>query len=158
MHVRSHTDLPGFIAEGNRITDALAMPVLSANLPDMFSQAKMSHSFFHQNAPALKRMFHISKEQARAIVTACPNCNKYQLPSMSTGVNPRGLHKCQLWQTNVTYIPSFGRLKYIHVSVDTFSGTIFASTHAGEKTKYVMKRFLLVFATQGVPEQIKIDN
>lgn len=33
MHVRSHTDLPGFIAEGNWRADALAMPIEMANLP-----------------------------------------------------------------------------------------------------------------------------
>lgn len=53
MHVRSHTDLPGFIAEGNRRADALAMPIELANLPNRFQQAQLSHAMFHQNAPAL---------------------------------------------------------------------------------------------------------
>ena len=141
MHVRSHTDLPGFITEGNRKADALAMPAQSANVPDIFAQAKMSHAFFHQNVPALIRMFKLSKDLAKAIVATCPSCQNYQIPSMSTGVNPRGLNSCQLWQTDVTHFPSFGKSKYVHVSVDTFSGAIFASAHAGEKATHVYQAF-----------------
>ncbi|RMC06983.1 hypothetical protein DUI87_16436 [Hirundo rustica rustica] len=55
MHTRSHTDLPGFIAEGNRKADALAAPAEMATLPNIFMQAKLSHQLFHQNAPGLVR-------------------------------------------------------------------------------------------------------
>ncbi|RMC21110.1 hypothetical protein DUI87_01967 [Hirundo rustica rustica] len=55
MHTRSHTDLPGFIAEGNRKADALAAPAEMAPLPNIFMQAKLSHQLFHQNAPGLVR-------------------------------------------------------------------------------------------------------
>lgn len=34
VHVRSHTDLPGAVAEGNKRADTLAMAMGSANLPD----------------------------------------------------------------------------------------------------------------------------
>lgn len=51
MHVRSHTSLPGFIAEGNRQADLLTLPVQV--LPDRLAQARLSHSFFHQNAAGL---------------------------------------------------------------------------------------------------------
>ncbi|KFO54197.1 hypothetical protein N302_13395, partial [Corvus brachyrhynchos] len=158
MHVRSHTDLPGPIAEGNRRADALAMAVHSPNLPDTFAQAKLSHQFFHQNVPALIRMFNIHRDQARAIVATCPNCQHYQVPLLGTGVNPHGLSSCQLWQTDVTHVSQFGRLKYIHVSVDTFSGAVFASAHAGEKATDVIKHFLLAFSTLGVPKEVKTYN
>lgn len=111
MHVRSHTDLPGFIADGNRRADALAMAVQTANVPNIFAQAKLSHAFFHQNVPALVRMFKLSKDQAKAIVATCPNCQSYQIPSIGMGVNPRGLNSCQLWQTDVTHFTPFGRSK-----------------------------------------------
>ncbi|OWK62451.1 Endogenous retrovirus group K member 18 Pol protein [Lonchura striata] len=57
MHIRSHTDLPGFLAE-----------------------AKISHQLYHQNAPGLVRQFHLTRDQAKAIVATCPsywdeNCN-----------------------------------------------------------------------------------
>ncbi|RMC17991.1 hypothetical protein DUI87_04867 [Hirundo rustica rustica] len=61
-HIRSHTDLPGFIAEGSRRADALAAPVEMAPLPNIFRQSKISHQLFHQNAPRLVRQFHLTRE------------------------------------------------------------------------------------------------
>ncbi|NXH51293.1 POK11 protein, partial [Rhabdornis inornatus] len=75
MHVRSHTDLPGPTAEGTRRADALAMPIEISNIPDIFAQAKLL-----QNCHCCKI----------AIVATCPNCQSYQLPSLESGVNPRG--------------------------------------------------------------------
>ncbi|NXF27448.1 POK19 protein, partial [Rhodinocichla rosea] len=162
MHVRSHTDLPGIITEGNRKADTLAMAVETANVRNIFAQAKLSHAFFHQNnknfCSALIRMFKLSKDQAKTIVVTCPNCQNYQIPSMGTGVNPQGLNSCQLWQTDVTHFTPFGRSKYVHVSVDTFSGAVFASPHPEETTQHTIKHFLLAFATLGVPKEIKTDN
>lgn len=144
MHVRSHTDLLGPIAEGNRRVDALAMQVQVPSVLDTFTQAKLSHQFYHQNAPALVRMFKLPRDQARAIVTTCPNCQSFQVPSLASEVNPQGLGSCEIWQTDVTHVPQFGRLKYVHVSVDTFSGAVFMPAHAGEKAKDVMKHFVLL--------------
>ncbi|RMB99772.1 hypothetical protein DUI87_23774 [Hirundo rustica rustica] len=139
MHIRSHTDLPGFIAEGKRRADALAAPVEMAPLPNIFEQAKISHQLFHQNEAGLVRQFHLTQEQARAIVSVCPLCQQHALPALSAGANPRGLNSCEVWQTDVTHIMSFGRQKYVHVSVDTFSGAVYASAHTGEKSSDAMK-------------------
>ncbi|RMC20087.1 hypothetical protein DUI87_00933 [Hirundo rustica rustica] len=158
MHTRSHTDLLGFIAEGNRRADALAAPAAMAPLPSIFEQAKLSHQFHHQNAPGLVRRFHITREQAKAIVATCPSCNQHALPTLSAGVNPRGLNSCELWQTDVTHIPQFGRSKYVHVSVDTFSGAVFASAHAGEKTSDAIKHLIQAFSFMGIPKELKTDN
>ncbi|NXA88086.1 POK25 protein, partial [Melanocharis versteri] len=118
-----------FIAEGNRRADQLAAVSEFANLPQKLEQAKLSHALFYQNALALTRMFSLSRSQARAIVATCPTCQKHQVPSFGRGVNPRGLNTCEVWQMDVTHIPEFGRQKYVHVSVDTFSGMVFASAH-----------------------------
>ncbi|RMC03212.1 hypothetical protein DUI87_20406 [Hirundo rustica rustica] len=48
MHIRPHTDLPRFIAKGNRRADALAAPVEMAPLSNIFEQVKISHQLFHQ--------------------------------------------------------------------------------------------------------------
>ncbi|RMC20406.1 hypothetical protein DUI87_01256 [Hirundo rustica rustica] len=127
-------------------------------LPDVFNQAKLSHQFFPQNVPALVQIFKITREQARAIVGSCPSCQNFALPSMGAGVNPRGLESLQLWQTDVTHYATFGRQKYINVSIDTFSGTIFASAHSGEKGKDAIRHLLLAFSTLGIPQAIKTDN
>ncbi|NWZ02706.1 POK6 protein, partial [Loxia curvirostra] len=155
-HIRSHTDLPGPISEGNQIADHLAMATSTSHETPRLPQ--LSHRFYHQNAPALRRQFKISVEQARAIVATCPNCQTFSLPSMPVGVNPRGLGALELWQTDITHYAPFGRLKYIHISVDTFSGAVFASTHTGEQARDVIKHFYMAFATLGVPRAIKTDN
>lgn len=158
MHLRSHTDLPGPLVEGNKRADTLAAPVQFANLPNIYQQAKISHQQFHQNVPALVRMFHLKRDQARAIVATCPNCNRLAMPSLGSGANPRGLQSCELWQTDVTHVPEFGRQKYVHVSVDTFSGAVFASAHHGETAKDVERHYLQAFATLGIPKSVKTDN
>lgn len=46
---------------------------------------------------------------------------------------------------DVTHIPSFGKLAYVHVTVDTFSHVILASARTGEAFKDVIKHFFSVF-------------
>ena len=46
-HIRSHSGLPGTMAEGNSRADALV------SLADTFQSVVMSHQFFHQNSQAL---------------------------------------------------------------------------------------------------------
>ncbi|NWH41657.1 POK11 protein, partial [Chloropsis hardwickii] len=133
MHVRSHTDLPGFVADGNRRADALAAPAGMAPLPNVFKQARLSHQLHYQNALGLVWQFQLTRDQAKAIVTTCPSCQCHAIPSFESGVNPQGLGACEVWQTDVTHVLEFGWLKYIHVSIDTFSGAIFTSSHTGER-------------------------
>ena len=40
-----------------------------------------------------------------------------------------------IWQMDVTHYAEFGKLKYIHVCIDTCSGFLFASLHTGEASK-----------------------
>jgi transposase InsO family protein len=42
--------------------------------------------------------------------------------------------------------------------VDTYSGCIYASEHAGEATKHVITHCLAAFATMGKPQQLRTDN
>nr|XP_013800955.1 PREDICTED: endogenous retrovirus group K member 11 Pol protein-like [Apteryx mantelli mantelli] len=118
LHVRSHTDLARPIAEGNQCTDAVAMPVV---VPNLLEQARLSHSSFHQNARSLKRQFHLSIQQARDIILSCPDCQQFTPMPSKEGANPRGLKANELWQTDITHILEFGRLKYVRVTVDTHS-------------------------------------
>lgn len=88
----------------------------------------------------------------------CPNCQQSALPSLGTGVNPRGLASCEVWQTDVTHIPEFGRLKYVHISIGTFFGAVYASAYAGETAIHTKKHQLQAFAVLGVPKEIKTDK
>ena len=83
------------------------------------------------------------------------------LPHLSVshfGVNPTELLPNQLWQMDVTHIPEFGTLRFVYVTVDTYSGYIFATTHTGEKIKDVISHCLQAFATIGRPKSFKTDN
>ncbi|NXV25248.1 POK25 protein, partial [Cepphus grylle] len=86
----------------------------------------LSHSFFHQSARALCKQFQLSWSLAREIVQTCSECQQFA-PLQPVGVNPRGLQALQIWQTDVTHVPEFGRQKYIHVSIDTYSGALWAT-------------------------------
>lgn len=80
------------------------------------------------------------------------------MSSPSTGVNRRKLDPNQLWQTDVTHIPEFGKLRYVHVSIDTNSQLIGAHALPGDSTQYVIKHLLLAFAFMGQLTKIKTDN
>ncbi|NWU69204.1 POK8 protein, partial [Pterocles burchelli] len=111
------------LGEGNQRADQL----VSMAVPlDEFQMAREAHATFHQNARGLHKQFRISMEDPRGIVEACPHCSQHG-PGLGLGVNPRGLGPNELWQMDVTHVPAFGKLKYIHVTVDTYSSFIWAT-------------------------------
>ena len=63
-----------------------------------------------------------------------------------------------IWQMDVTHYAEFGKLKYIHVCIDTCSGFLFASLHTGEASKNVIDHCLQAFNAMGLPKLIKTDN
>jgi transposase InsO family protein len=73
-------------------------------------------------------------------------------------INPHGLKENHIWQTDVTHIPQFGTLKYVHVTVDTHSHVLFASAHTGETTKHALGHLPGASVTFGIPKSIKMDN
>ncbi|NXQ95046.1 POK25 protein, partial [Sagittarius serpentarius] len=70
----------------------------------------------------------------------------------------RGLRALQIWQTDVTHIAESGKLKFFHVTIDTFSSVIIATVHTGESVKDVVRHWQQVFSIVGVPAQMKMDN
>lgn len=143
VHIRAHTALPGPLVEGNRRADALTL--VAQVVPNVFEQARLSHAFYHQTARAIKKQFSLSRRQAKDIIATCPECQKDSLSSTASGVNPWGIASLELWQSDVTHFAAFGMLKYVHVSVDTFSGAVFVSCHTGEKPRNVRRHFLAAF-------------
>ena len=128
-----------------------------ASLSDPLSEAQTAHALHHLNAHKLRLRYKITREQARQIVKQCKNCLTL-LPEPHLGVNPRGLIPGELWQMDVTHVQSFGKLRFVHVTIDTFSGFICASAHMGEATKDVINHLLYVFSVMGQPKMIKTDN
>jgi hypothetical protein len=52
-----------------------------------------------------------------------------------------------LLQRDVTHYAEFGKLKYIHVCIDTCSGFLFASLHTGEASRNVINHCFAILAT-----------
>ncbi|RMC22153.1 hypothetical protein DUI87_03026 [Hirundo rustica rustica] len=157
LHVRSHTNLPGFVAEGNVRADKLANPVWVAPQPDTLAQAKALHEFFHQNTHTLQKQFQLTPTEARDIAEWCEDCHALAAP-LPAGVNPRGLKALEIWQTDVTQIDKFDQLKYVLVTVDTFSSVMWASAHTGEKTCDVIAHWRQAFAVLGIRSAVKTNN
>lgn len=105
----------------------------------------------------LRKQFHLSWSDARGIIQACPDCQKAP-PIPVTGTKPRGLQALQSWQTDVTHISEFGRQKYVHVSINTFSSAIWATAESGEKSRDILRHWQGAFAGLGVPRRIKTDD
>ncbi|NXY11266.1 POK6 protein, partial [Pteruthius melanotis] len=158
MHVCSHTTLLGFIAEGNQQVDLLTLLFRGKEKRGTPKTPTLSHSFSHRIAAALPCTFALKHQQVQDIIAACPDCRHHNFVTGSPGINPRGLQSLQVWQADVTHYPEFGRLKYVHSSIDTFSGALFASCHTGETAGDVSCNFLAAFAVLEIPQQIKTDN
>ncbi|KFU96956.1 hypothetical protein N339_11865, partial [Pterocles gutturalis] len=156
IHIHSH-QLDMGLGHGNQLADNLVSPVYHMPPMDKFQQARQSHEDFHQNAKGLKRQFGLTENEARSIGQACPRCGNHG-PGNGMGVNPRGLKALEIWQMDVTHIPEFGRLKCVHVTVDTFSKMVWATALPGEKAQHACKHLLACFEILGVPECIKTDN
>jgi hypothetical protein len=74
------------------------------------------------------------------------------------GVNPRGLKPQVLWQMDITHIPEYGKLAYVHVTVDTYSHVVMDTARTGEAVKDVIQHLIMCFSSLGVPKRIKTDN
>ncbi|KFV02604.1 hypothetical protein N340_00512, partial [Tauraco erythrolophus] len=155
IHVRSH-QWPVGLGEGNEKADQLVTVGQKVPLDD-FQLARQAHERFHQNAKGLFRQFKITLEEAKGIVRACPTCGNIG-PGLGIGVNPRGLKALEIWQMDVTHVSTLGRLKYVHVTIDTFSKMMWATPLPGEKAQHAIKHLTGCFAVMGVPEQVKTDN
>ncbi|NXJ16977.1 POK6 protein, partial [Odontophorus gujanensis] len=103
------------LTKGNEIADQFTK-TLTFNV----QKAEQMHKLHHLSSKSLRKLCSITREQAWAIVKNCPSCAPL-LPVPHFGVNPRGLLPNDLWQMDVTHIPQFGKLSYVHVTVDTFS-------------------------------------
>ena len=156
QHIRAHSTLPGPMAERNALVDASTrMEFIFHATP--LELAKDFHQLYHVPAATLQQKFDISRASARDVVLQCPQCVQFHHPP-HVGINPRGLLPLKLWQMDVTHVSAFGRLKYVHVSIDTCSGVIFASPMSGEKSCNVVGHCLEAWAAWGRPDSLKTDN
>ncbi|KAL6087818.1 hypothetical protein STEG23_024848 [Scotinomys teguina] len=149
-HIRSHTGLPGPLAQGNDEIDKL----LIGNV----LEASEFHKKHHVNSKGLKRDFSITWQQAKEIVRKCPTCSFYNQTPLPAGCNPKGTQRNYIWQMDVFHFAEFGKLKYVHHTIDTYSGFQWATALSSEKADSVIMHLLEVMAIMGIPAQIKTDN
>ncbi|KAL6083314.1 hypothetical protein STEG23_007305 [Scotinomys teguina] len=149
-HIRSHTGLPGPLAQGNNEIDKL----LIGNM----LEASEFHKKHHVNSKDLKRDFSITWQQAKEIVRKCPTCSFYNQTPLPAGCNPKGTQRNDIWQMDVFHFAEFGKLKYVHHTIDTYSGFQWATALSSEKADSVITHLLEVMAIMGIPAQIKTDN
>ncbi|KFV02763.1 hypothetical protein N340_03777, partial [Tauraco erythrolophus] len=157
IHIRSHKWEIG-LGEGNARADKLVAIAQATPLSKQML-AREAHSMFHQNARGLWKEFQIPITEAKAIVRACPICSHHNGGcGLGLGVNPRGLAANEVRQMDITHVSSFGRLKYVHVTIDTYSKFIWATAQTGEKGIHVERHLYSCFAVMGTPKEIKTDN
>lgn len=153
IHMRTHITLQGSFMEGSARAGQLANITLQVPVTNTLSQARLSHQFFHQEANLLSRQFVIPITEAKLIFQTCPDCQQQSGPL--TTINPRGLSSLRILQIDITNIPEFGRLKYIH---ESFSHAIWATAMAGETSHHVQAHFHAAVATPDIPKERKTHN
>ncbi|KAL6038953.1 hypothetical protein STEG23_010042 [Scotinomys teguina] len=150
-HISSHTGLPGPPAQGNDEIDQL----LIGNV----LEASEFHKKHHVNSKGLKKDFAITGQEAKDIVKKkCPTCSFCNQTPLPAGSNPKGIQRNEIWQMDVFHFMEFGRLKYVHHTIDTYSGFQWATPMSSEKADSVITHLLEVMAIMGIPVQIKTDN
>lgn len=147
LHVRSHTSTSGPIFQGNDVVD-------HAFLCPLQTEACNAHSKYHLSARSLRHLYGLTKEEAQQIVKRCDGCAPFCPPPRDIAVNPRGDKPNALWQMDVTHLGH----ALIHVSIDTYSGFLFATVQPGEAARHVTAHLLCSFAYCGVPSAIKTEN
>ena len=106
--------MPGYLTVENAQVDKLVA----------FSSAQEEHEHLHTNANHLHVQYKIPFRQAKQIILNCPICCPLHIHSIPQGVNPRGSQSNEIWQMDVTHIPEFGHLSFLHVTIDTLSSFI----------------------------------
>ena len=59
---------------------------------------------------------------------------------------------------DVFHFSELGKLKYVHQTIDIYSGFQWATAWSSEKAKFVITHLLDVMAIMGIPVQIKTEN
>ena len=109
--------------------------------------------------PSDVRLQVIAKQQwlQQPKIKTQPQCGEHGT-SLRLGVNPRGLQACEIWQKDVTHIQEFGPLKFVRVTIDTFSKRMGTTAQTGEGAVHVIQHLTACFAVMGAPRELKPDN
>lgn len=142
----SHMELPEYITADNRVADAACYMATI----DTWTVAQRSHELYHQSVTALARLYNLPLTAARQIVASCASCTA-GVPTLEKGVNPRGLRPGEIWQMDVMEYAPFGWQKFLHVTVDTCSGMLWAVALTGQKRQQCVQALRQMVAIMGHP-------
>ncbi|XP_015704681.2 LOW QUALITY PROTEIN: uncharacterized protein LOC107306240 [Coturnix japonica] len=151
LHVRSHSDVPGFFTVGNEVADRAAGGHIFT-----LREARDLHAALHLGARALARTCSIPITLAREVVQTCPHCNS--APALGAGVNPQGLVLLEVWQMDFTLEPRMAPRQWLAVTVDTSSSILVATQHARANSTAAQHHWATAIAVMGMPRHIKTDN
>lgn len=77
-------------------------------------EASIVHKKKNQvNNKGLKKKISITWQQAKEIIRKCPTCSLYNQTPLSTGSNPKGTTRNEVWHMEVFHFAEFGKLKFL---------------------------------------------
>lgn len=85
-------------------------------------EASNIHEKHYVNSRNLKKKISITWQQAKEIIRKCPTCSLYNQTPLSTGSNPKGTTRNEVWHMEVFHFAEFGKLKFVHHTPYTYSG------------------------------------
>ena len=56
---------------------------------------------------------------------------------------------------DVAHVTEYGKLRYVYVTIDTYSGFMMATAQTGEATKHVIAHFYKCYSCMGTPKVIR---
>ena len=116
------------------------------------------HKIHHVNSKGLKKEFSITWQKAKEIVKRCPTCSFHNQTLLPAGSNPKGTQRNEIWQMVMFHFVDFGKLKYVHHTMDTYSGFQWEIDLSSEKADSVITHLLEIMAIMGILAQINTDN
>ena len=102
--IRSHTGLPGPLAQGDNEIDQLLIERIKETLE------------FHKQIMLTASL----KERAKGNVRQCPTCSLYNQIPLPSGTKHKGTKRNVIWQMDVFHFTKFGKLKCVHHTIDTY--------------------------------------
>ena len=90
-----------------------------------------------------------------AISQGNPTCSLYTQTPLSAGSNPKHTQKKVIWQMSMFDFVEFRKLKYVHHTIDTYTGFQWETALCSEKADLVITHLLEVLAIIGIIAPIK---
>lgn len=91
------------------------------------------------------------------LIKPCMHCIHFQ-SVMHNYVNPRGLHPNALWQMDAPHVFPFGKVQFVHISVDTYTLICLCPCSHREAPKHSTAHCFVTFAVVSHPWCFRKDN